>query len=267
MSEVFLWREAPAAEFAVIGDPVGHSLSPRMHNAAFAHLGLPYRYVAVQVPASEVQPALEHLRALGYCGLNVTVPHKQEAFAWAGETDDFTARVGAANTLDLQGRIATNTDGPGFIDTLTAAGVRPNSRVLLLGAGGAARAAALALVESGYDLCIYNRTRQRAVGLISDIGIRADVLTEPRGQFDLVINATSAGLQDESPLFDWSSSRPGLAYDMLYADEPTPFLEAALKNEWMVMDGKPLLVAQGARSFTWWLGIPAPLDIMAEAVA
>lgn len=268
MTEVFQWREAPAAEFAVIGDPVGHSLSPRMHGAAFEALGLPYRYLAIHVPRGEVAPALERLAALGYRGINVTVPHKEEALAWAVDVEPLAQRVRAANTLRLAGRACINTDAPGFLDTL--AGFNPVRRsALLLGAGGSARAVAVALKDAEYELSLYNRTTARAFALANELGLpceRVRVEADPAGAA-IVINTTSASLRNEELAIQWERAEPGaLAYDLMYSAELTPFLRGAASRGLATMDGLGMLVAQGARSFLWWLGIDPPRQVMREAI-
>ena len=268
MSAVYSWREAPEAEFAVIGDPVGHSLSPRMHQAAYDALGLPYRYLAVHVPPGEVEPALARLASLGYRGVNVTVPHKEEALAWAEIVEPLARRVRAANTLRLADRACINTDAPGFLDTL-ADFLPPRRTALLLGAGGSARAIAVALVESGYELTLYNRTQSKAEALASELGLPpSSVLAkaDPEGAF-LILNTTSASLSNaELPVVWANAGQDALAYDLMYSKEPTPFLRAAAVRSLATMDGRRLLAAQGARSFEWWLGVDAPQTAMLEAI-
>ena len=136
MNPVPGWRDAPGADFAVLGDPVGHSRSPKMHEAAYRALGLKHTYVAVRVCAEELPEALDHLAKKGYRGVNLTVSLKEAGARWALHPDEFVKRVGSANTLNLLERTATNTDAPGFIDTLPPLAVWPPSRVLVLGAGG-----------------------------------------------------------------------------------------------------------------------------------
>ncbi len=264
----FDWREAPQAEFAVIGDPVEHSLSPKMHAAAFAHLKLPYRYSAIRVNGGEVAEALEHLAAKGYKGINVTLPHKAEAYAWAKETDSLSKRIGACNTLSLSDRKALNTDGPGLMDTLKPLGLKVGATVLLLGAGGAARAAAFALADAGFDLRIFNRTPEKAEQMIRVLQIKADLAQVPDpASTQLIINATSAGQQGETPRMLWERApRDAIAYDLSYAEGPTPFLNEAKSRGLRTMDGLALLVAQGARSLEWWLGIEAPREAMLRAI-
>jgi shikimate dehydrogenase len=261
MTEVFEWRDAPAADFAVIGDPVRHSRSPAMHNAAYRALGLPYRYVAIEVPSGEVLPALDHLSSLGYVGVNVTVPHKSEVIGWCDSSDSFVVRVGAANTVSLASHSCINTDAPGFMETL------PHfcKNVLVLGAGGSARALVAVLSDAQCNLSVFNRTTSRARSVIKDLGIEATFQAEPDlTGADLVLNTTSGSLSGETLNLNWSAAKPGaLAYDLVYGE--TPFLRAAASAGLATMDGIALLVAQGARSFEWWLDVPAPRDVMMEA--
>ncbi|MEZ0325713.1 MAG: shikimate dehydrogenase [Fimbriimonas sp.] len=264
MTEVYEWRDAPVADFAVIGDPIGHSLSPAMHQAAYRELGVPYRYVAIHVPPGGVAAALDHLKALGYRGVNATVPHKQEVIDWCEEVEPFARRVGAANTisLDVPATRCINTDAPGFMETLPAL---PET-VLLLGAGGSARSLAAALSDCGCRLRIYNRTRARAEEMVNALGLQAELLDRPDLEgADLVLNTTSSSLSGESLALDWNTAKPGaLAYDLVYGN--TPFLEEAEKAGLRTLDGLPLLVAQGALSLEWWLRIRAPRAAMMEAL-
>lgn len=268
MSVSYPWREAPEAEFGVIGDPVAHSRSPRMHTAAYRALGLPYDYLAIHVPTGEVNAALLRLESLGYRGINVTVPHKEEALAWASSVEPPARQVRAANTLALTGKACTNTDAPGFLDTL--AGFSPRERTaLLLGAGGSARAVAVALMSAGYELFLYNRTPSKAEILADELGLppeRVRKFADPAGA-SLLVNTTSASLNnDELPIL-WERAEAGaLAYDLMYGKAPTPFLRAALVRRLAIKDGLEMLVAQGARSFEWWLGIAPPTNVMLDAI-
>jgi len=268
MNSSFPWREAPEAEFGVIGDPVAHSLSPRMHTAAYQALGLIYRYVAIQVPTGEVAAALTHLGTLGYKGINVTVPHKEEALAWATHVEPLARRVRAANTLRLADKACINTDAPGFLDTLTAFDPRRRT-ALLLGAGGSARAIAVALLTAGYNLFLYNRTASRAEALADELKIPAYQIrdtADPTGA-SLIVNTTSASLNNDKLPIQWDRADKGaLAYDLMYAKEPTPFLNSAAQRGLATIDGRAMLVAQGARSFKWWLGIDPPRDVMLKAI-
>ena len=236
-----------------------------MQTAALAALGLPFSYTAVRVPRGEVKPALEQLRGLGYRGINVTVPLKEEAFASVDSSDDFSARCGVVNTINVERMEAINTDGAGFLDTLQGL-VPQGCTVLLLGAGGSARAIALALALDGYNLRIFNRTPERALSLVRELAIEAEVVDNPALQdVQLIVNATSASLHQESlPVSFAGASSEAVAYDLVYGE--TPFLTGAREAGLRVVDGKPLLVAQGARSLTYWLGVEAPRDVMLEAI-
>lgn len=269
MMRAWEWRDAPAARFAVIGDPISHSRSPVMHEAALRHRGLPGAYVAVRVPRGEVVEALDWLRDLGYEGVNVTVPHKEEAAQWCRPGDDFAERVGVVNTVRLKDRVGINTDGPGFLETLRDAAFEPRTGpVLLLGAGGAARAVAFALADAGAEVRIFNRTRERAEVLAAEAGGRVTAVpVADLAGAALVVNATSAHLGEGAPLELYGEFSPAiLAYDLSYAAGGTPFLRVAQAAGARVLDGLDLLVAQGALSLEWWTGCDAPRDVMRAAV-
>jgi shikimate dehydrogenase len=268
MSLAFSWREAPVADFAVIGDPVEHSLSPRMHQAAYKALRLPCKYVAVHVPRGEVMEALDHLTALHYRGVNVTIPHKEQALAWSRHRDRLAERLGAANTLRLADRSCINTDLPGFWDTLANVEL-PNRRALVLGAGGSARSVVLSLIQRGFEVAVWNRTRSNAEAMVTGLGVQAEILSKPElTDAGLVVNTTAASLQGSNIPLEWDGLRQhALCYDLMYSDGPTPFLAEAGRRGFQTMDGRPLLVAQGARSFEYWLDMRAPRDVMLQAIA
>jgi L-threonylcarbamoyladenylate synthase len=262
------WRSAPPGEYAVIGDPVEHSLSPRMQGAAFRDLGLSDRYVAVRVPIDEVGPALDRLQSIGYRGLNVTVPLKEAVLEHLLDVDPFAVRAQAVNTVRLPERAGINTDGPGFVDILADLGIHKPARVLLLGAGGSARAIALALADAGYELLIHNRTRERAHRMVETLGISAKVLDvpDPAGA-SLVVNATSASLQGHAVPLLWEALDPSaVAVDLMYGKGDLPFLSEASSRGHTVVDGLALLVAQGVRAFEWWTGRTPSRSAMRLAV-
>lgn len=261
MTEWYEWAEAPPADFAVIGDPISHSLSPRMWQAAFSETGLDLRYVALRVPAGKVEPALLHLDGLGYQAVNVTVPLKAEACLACASLEDFARRSAAVNAILLKGRVGRNTDGPGFLDTLSDLPVRGRN-VLLLGAGGSARSVALALASEGYNLRVFNRTRVRAEEMVRDLQIDAKVVDAPALlDAHLIVNATSASLTGSPVPVRFEEAAPGtVAYDLVYGD--TPFLKSAREHGLLGVDGRALLVAQGARAFAWWLHRDPPRAAM-----
>ncbi|MBS1724603.1 MAG: shikimate dehydrogenase [Armatimonadetes bacterium] len=264
MSESVHWQDVEAADYGVIGDPVAHSASPRMHAAAYKEAGLSYDYRAVRVPSGEFDQAMRHLESLGYRGLNVTVPLKELAYLW-GEGGD--PRMGAVNTVRFEDHACVNTDAPGFLRTLRDQRVGP-CRVLMLGAGGSARALTVALADAGFEVALYNRTLTRAQELVRAAGVRVQIVSSPNAAgCGLIVNATSAGLQGEAPAMDWQSvEESALAYDLLYG-KPSLFLEEASAHRLRVQDGKALLVAQGALSFEWWTGVAAPIEAMMRAIA
>lgn len=273
MSEAawFDWREAPEGELAVVGDPIAHSLSPRMHAAALALAGRSERYRALRVPAGELARALEALAEKGYRGLNVTVPLKEEAFALAETVDEWGRRVGAVNALRLrEGKVveALNTDAPGFLDTLGELGVRPPGVALVLGAGGSARAVAVALDRAGFTIRLWSRNPARGERLLAETEVSAERLEAPRAAgCTLIVNATSASLFGASPPVLWEEATPGcLAYDLAYGAALSPFLREARARGYRIVDGRPLLAAQGARSLQWWLGIEVSPRVMLSAI-
>ena len=268
LEAVYEWREAPAATFAVIGDPVAHSASPKMHHAAYEALGLDHKYVAVHVKPGEVGEALSYLKGLGYQGVNVTLPHKEEVLEWVSECDEFAARVHSVNTVRFSDRYGFNTDAPGFMETLRLLSIPPGTPTLLLGAGGSARALAAILSDESYPLRIWNRTPGRAQTLIDDLEIDAAAWETPDiTGAGLVVNATSSSLRGEPMPIDWSYAAPGLvAYDIAYNLKPNIFLDEAAKAGARTVDGAAMLVMQGALAFEFWLEKDAPHDAMWEAV-
>lgn len=247
-------------KFAVLGDPVAHSLSPAIHAAASEALGLDYTYDAVRVQAGTLGTRLKELGHKGYRGVNITVPLKEEALG-ACNADAFALRCGAVNTIDLQSRVGINTDGPGFLEVVRGIEGR---EVLLLGAGGSARALAVALKEAGFGVTIWNRNPDRAASLAASVGAS---WTEsiPTDGYDIAVNATSSSLQGESLDLNYQPTRTYI--DLYYSmDSDTAFVADARAAGAHAMDGRELLVAQGALSFEFWLGIPAPRQAMRRAV-
>ncbi|MBS1708776.1 MAG: shikimate dehydrogenase [Armatimonadetes bacterium] len=257
----FEWQDAPAGDYAVLGDPVSHSRSPQMHMAAYDALGVPWVYRAVRVPVEEFDSAVARLESIGYKGLNCTVPLKEAAFRWASETDGTTKRIGAANTLDLKTGQGTNTDAPGFMATFHS-----GEPVLVLGAGGTARAFLVALDEAGYDVRLWNRTADKAYRLVDELSLSAEVVLCPDLEgVAAVVNTTSASLQGEPLDIDWSRAQSGaLAYEAAYGR--SPFLESARAANMETIDGLPLLVEQGALAITFWTGLVPDRSVMMDAV-
>ena len=254
----------------VLGFPVGHSRSPAMMNAAFAELGLAWRYVKLPVAPVLFEQTVRALPGSRFVGTNVTLPHKAAAYALADERTQAAEAIGAANTLSFRdGRIAAdNTDAAGFLDAL---GGPPPATALVLGAGGAARAVVWALREGGAEVSIWNRTPDRARDLAAELGVRSVERPEPAA---LVVNATSVGLdaaaeeaETLSALGLASMEPPELLVDLPYGAEPTALCRWAARAGARVIDGLEVLVRQGALSLERWTGGRAPLEAMRRAAA
>lgn len=236
-----------------------------MHNAAFRALGLEgWLYVKLPIAPERFDETVRALPTSGYKGINATIPHKEAALAVADESSPAASAIGAANTLTFEdGRIAAdNTDAQGFLDAL---GESPAGRsALVLGAGGAARAVAWALRESGARVAVWNRTSARAARLAEELGVDHDDGPEPA---EIVVNATAVGLHgtpQDLPLT--RLGEPALAVDLVYADSVPPFSEWAAARGIRLVDGLDVLVGQGALAFSRWTGQDAPKQDMRAAV-
>lgn len=258
---------------AVIGHPVAHSRSPAMHNAALAELGLGegWRYEALDIPPARFADRLRGLaRDPEFVGVNITVPHKEAALRLADTGSRAAREIGAANTLtfDPQGRIhAENTDAPGLIDAI--ASPVAGRRALVLGAGGAARAVVWALVGEGAAVSIWARRPSAAAQLADEFKSGAWQGGEV-ASFDLIVNASAAGLEDGKALRHLPVAATALhgdqvVVDMVYGANPTDLTLAAEQAGCRVIDGLEILVRQGARSFTIWTGREAPIETMRKA--
>ena len=250
--------------YVVIGNPIAHSKSPQIHTRFAEQTGQDIVYDRLLAPVDGFDAAVHGFIAAGGRGANVTVPFKLGAFALAGERTARADAAGAVNTLKFDsGRIiGDNTDGVGLVrDIVANAGVAiAGKRVLLLGAGGAARGVILPLLaESPVDLTIANRTVPKAEALIAHFAhpsLKASSFEDLYGVFDIVINATSASLSAELPPLPASvlSSRT-LAYDMMYGAQPTVFMQLAASHGAATRDGLGMLVEQAAESFFVWRGV------------
>ena len=249
----------------VAGWPVGHSRSPAMQNAALAELGLEWLYVPVPVPPDLFPATVPALGPAGFRGVNVTVPHKLAAREAADSLSPAAAAIGAVNTLSFgDGIEGDNTDAGGLLDALEEpVGGRT---ALVLGAGGAARAAVWALLDAGAEVSVWNRTATRAEELAADLGARAVAKPVPA---EVVVNCTVVGLAgggvDDLGL---AGVDPGaVVVDMVYGDEPTPVEGWAASGGARFVSGLEVLVRQGARSLARWTGCEPPVDVMRAAAA
>ena len=266
----------------IFGDPVDHSLSPRMHNAAFAELGLDYVYVPLRTSRQHIGRAVRAIRELGLAGVNVTIPFKQDVVRYLDRVSPTAQSVGAVNTIYVDGEtlVGENTDVPGFVAALSSGGVRcRGKRVLLIGAGGAARAVVHALLSGGAaDVVVANRTRANANRICRAFpGHRAKVQAadlEILDDFDflesrqLVVNATSVGLTGGKFLdYDVEATpQDCLHFDLAYGAKSTAFLDMAHSAGRPTIDGRAMLLHQGAIAFKLFTGRRAPVDVMARAI-
>jgi shikimate dehydrogenase len=258
-------------KYAVVGNPVAHSKSPQIHAAFAAQTGQAITYEHVLAPLQGFAQKLRELIAQGYAGVNVTVPFKQEAFALADNFSQRALAAGAANTLKFTsaGIEADNTDGTGLVRDLqrNLRFALAGSRVLLLGAGGAARGVIQPLVDARVGrLFIANRTHSRAVELAARFDVDATLLELIDAPFDLIINATSTSLSGQRlRLPDGICNSATLAYDMMYAKEPTQFMRWAGDRGARSADGLGMLVEQAAASFALWRGVmPDTAPVLAQ---
>jgi shikimate dehydrogenase len=285
---------------AVFGHPIGHSASPPMQNAGLAALGLNWRYLAFDVHPDHLRPAIEGARLMGFIGLNLTVPHKLPALAMVDVLDGQAGAWGAVNTIVFEAQDPAgawrpvgdwsgapggqtrsrgyNTDADALVRALReefAWQTLRGASVLLLGAGGAARAAALRLAQERLAaLYLVNRTQARAAELAAELakncpGLKT-ALGYPDASVDLVLNATSLGLKPEDRLpldLKWlQSRRPRFVYDMIYRPIETPLLRAAREAGCRAANGAGMLLHQGARALELWTGRTAPLAVMRAAL-
>ena len=273
---------------AVLGQPVSHSRSPAMHNAALAELGLApaWLYEAIEVAPEGFAALVAELPGRDFAGVNVTVPHKLAALAAADEASAAARAVGAANTITFgdRGALADNTDVAGILDSLPEP--PGGMRALVMGAGGSARAAIWALREGGADVRVWNRTPGKAAALARAFGVRSTGGPVEAGAFDLILNATTVGLKTANPRTPSGGQHPGdsgfgelkalpidadslrtgqVVVDLVYGTNDTQLIAAARAAGARTVDGLEVLVRQGAASLRLWTGMEPPLEAMRVA--
>jgi shikimate dehydrogenase len=253
----------------IAGWPVGHSRSPRLHGFWLRRHAIDGAYVPLPIEPAYFAEAIRGLMRAGFAGANVTIPHKEAAFALCDRLDHAARRAGAVNTLIFEnGRIAgSNTDGWGFLENLRAAGVDPAAGpALILGAGGGSRAVAAVLLDAGVPVRIANRTRQRAEALARELpGLQVldwDARASAVADVALLVNTTSLGMQGHSPLsIDLSACAPSLAVcDLVYVPLETPLLAQARRLGLCCVDGLGMLLHQAVPGFEAWFGIRPVVD-------
>lgn len=254
--------------YGVIGQPIGHSLSPRIHRAFAAQTAQDLSYDALEVSPEELAPFLEQTDLLGF---NVTLPHKQRVFELLGSVSERAARAAAVNTVSraADGTLSgDNTDGAGFLNDVRGKVPLEDRRVLLLGAGGAARGIAAPLKEAGVEeLVIANRTHDKALALAGSVGATAlpwENLAQT-GPFDGIVHCTAAGHEQMPDLPICLVDESSWCYDLSYGPAARPFLAWARAQGCLALDGLGMLVEQAALSFAIWRGVqPKTLPILAE---
>lgn len=268
----------------VIGHPVGHTLSPRMHNAAFAADGTDYAYVAMDVVPERLPAAVEGLAALGFVGFNVTMPHKEAMLPLVDELDEAARVAGAVNTVVAEeGKLrGLNTDGSGFVEACAEASVSLSGRqILILGAGGAAAAIAVALLGEGVSrLCLVNRTIEKAERLrerLSGVAGEAEVLVRPvdevseaAAEAEVLINATYLGMKEEDPLPlpAGSLTVDKVVCDAVYrAGGETALIRRAREVGARSVSGGRMLLYQGVQAQRVWTGREPNVEVMSDALA
>ncbi len=267
-------------KLAVLGQPVSHSRSPAMQNAALAELGLApeWSYEAIEVAPEGFAALVAELASGGYAGVNVTVPHKLAALAASDQAGDTARAIGAANTLTFgdDGIVAENTDGVGIIDALPASPA--GKRALVMGAGGSARAAIWALREAGADVHVWNRTEANAGALAREFAVTHE--PAPGSDFELLVNTTTVGLgaaNEGQPLGERGfgdlkalpiaadAIKAEVVLDLVYGSHETELIAAARVAGAVTIDGLDVLVHQGAASLRIWTGLEPPIATMRAA--
>jgi shikimate dehydrogenase len=259
--------------YGLIGNPVEHSLSPPMHEAAYDAVGIDARYVLFEPEADALAKAIEGASALGVSGLNVTIPFKEDVLGLV-EADPIASRIGAVNTIDFGGEDVTghNTDAAGVRRSFESAGVELADRsAVVVGAGGAGRAAAFALEDAGASVHVANRTPERAQELAGALADASGGGLESLGgrvpDADVLVNATSVGMEEDETPVPAELLHPGLAVlDAVYTPLETRLLSDAAAVGCTTIDGGHMLVYQAAEAFERWTGRDAPVDDMRGAL-
>ena len=264
--------------FAVIGDPINHSLSPNIHSAAFRELNLDSSYIAYRIPKGELESGVEGLKKIKISGFNVTIPHKVEMMKYLDKMDESCSIIGAVNTVvNNEGVLkGYNTDMDGFLEPLKKRNISiQDKKILLIGAGGAARAIIAGMSkEKAERVDIANRTTKNAEKL-SEFATRIELSTNVKKieesknlqNYDIIINSTSLGLKNElSPISFEQINQDSVIYDIVYSPMNTDFIKKAKDKKLEVIYGYEMLLGQATRAFEIWHGMKAPYNAMKKAL-
>lgn len=265
--------------YAVIGDPIDHSLSPNIHNAVFRELDMDCTYIAYRIQKGELEEGVESLKKINIAGFNVTIPHKVEMMKYLDKVDEDCSLIGAVNTVKLTDGLLKgyNTDMDGFLEPIKKRDLTiKDSKVLLLGAGGASRAIVAAFAkEKAQEITIANRTIQKANELVqfaNKIGINAKAITLEQGgeevtKNNFIINATSIGLKNEpSPISLDKISKESIVYDIVYMPINTDFIKKSKEKGATIIYGYEMLLGQARRAFEIWHEKQAPYEVMKKSI-
>tara|TARA_B100000470_G_scaffold212386_1_gene192028 strand:+ start:508 stop:1329 length:822 start_codon:yes stop_codon:yes gene_type:complete len=265
--------------FAVIGDPIDHSLSPTIHNAAYRQLNLECTYIAYKIPNGELNSGIESLKSIKISGFNVTIPHKIEVMKFLDDVDESCKLIGAANTIvnDNDSLKGYNTDMDGFLEPIKNRKISmKDSSVLLLGAGGASRAVIAGFAkERARKITIINRTIQKANDLAKfgqDLGLKSETISIEECEklnecYDFIVNASSLGLKNEPSVIPPKlMSTETVVYDIVYKPVNTELLKDAKKKNTKIIYGYEMLLEQASRSFEIWLKEKAPYEAMKKSI-
>ena len=265
--------------FAVIGDPIDHSLSPNIHSAVFRELNLNCSYIAYRIPKEELAEGIEGLKKIKITGFNVTIPHKVEMMKYLDKMDESCSLIGAVNTVTNKDGVLKgyNTDMDGFLEPLKKKQLDiKKKKILLLGAGGAARAIVAGFAkEKAESITIANRTLENAnklsefskrIGLSVNV-IKIEDVKDLAGNYDIIVNATSIGLKNEpSPISLESINEKTIVYDIVYRPINTDFIKKAKEKKAIIIFGYEMLLGQATRAFEIWHGMEAPYNAMKKAL-
>lgn len=260
--------------YAVIGDPIAHSLSPFMHDLWFEEHGVNAAYIPIHVEPDKLEQAVASMKALGISGFNITLPHKQSIIPYLSKMDETAIVMNAVNTVTCENGQLTgwNTDGDGFVKSLFMHPVELDAKVLVIGAGGAARGIAFALKRAGFtDVSITNRTYRRAEELAAATRSSALTLKDAEGslgEYGIIIQTTSVGLAENEalPLSLVGLKPHTLVADIIYSPLETPFLKAAKEKDCTIINGVGMFVYQGAIAFEKWTGIQPDTEKMINII-
>ena len=265
--------------FAVIGDPIDHSLSPNIHSAAFRELDLDSSYIAYRIPKEELEEGIEGLKKIKIDGFNITIPHKIEMMKYLDKIDESCSLIGAVNTVSNKDGILKgyNTDMDGFLEPFKKKELKiSDTKVLLIGAGGAARAIVAGFAkEKAKSVTIANRTLENAdtlsefakkIGLTAN-AIKIEDVGDSAKDYDIIVNATSIGLNNEScPISLEGINEKTIVYDIVYMPMNTDFIKKAKEKGAVVIFGYEMLLGQAARAFEIWHDMEAPYNAMKKAL-